>query len=411
MKIASVKYKAMPFEYKLARFSLLLRKAYPFLGELSMRVNKYRKDINGIAATDGKNLYLNEKLMNELPEECLNFVLLHEILHIILRHIFPKDMPYYAKMYWNIGYDLVVNWLIMRMEYELKRNELPVQPISDTFMTQDDLSGDPSHRIAESFIEQAKDQGILSAEPPMTVKLKWKSFETEVTNDGSYVFDILEQIKNSLDEAEVQGLLASCSKAAGNTGLPYFIKGLLEDIADRRKLPWFLLVKQYLEMAKDNDDYTFCPPDKRMLYSGLILPVSNDEEKALNNALIVIDVSSSVGREELSAQIWQVACILKDLDFTGSIISFGSEVYQEAPVTDKFSLGKFVNEMNVGGGTDWADVVEYVKKHKKGAKPIIVFTDGQFYSFEKGLSDVIFITQYVPPGKLRDLGKVIMVSK
>jgi len=87
MKIDSVKYKAMPFEYKLARFSLLLRKAYPFLGELSMRVNKYRKDINGIAATDGKNLYLNEKLMNELPEECLNFVLLHEILHIILRHM------------------------------------------------------------------------------------------------------------------------------------------------------------------------------------------------------------------------------------------------------------------------------------------------------------------------------------
>ena len=164
-------------------------------------------------------------------------------------------------------------------------------------------------------------------------------------------------------------------------------------------------------MTKENDDYTFYPSDKRMLYSGLLLPASNDEEKALNNALIIIDVSSSVGREELSAQIWQVACILKDLDFTGSIISFGSEVYQEAPVTDKFFLENFVNEMNVGGGTDWVDVVEYVKKHKKGAKPIIVFTDGQFYSFEKGLSDVIFITQDVPPGKLRDLGKVIMVSK
>jgi predicted metal-dependent peptidase len=67
--------------------------------------------------------------------------------------------------------------------------------------------------------------------------------------------------------------------------------------------------------------------------------------------------------------------------------------------------------MKVGGGTDWADVVEYVKKHKKGAKPIIVFTDGHFYSFEKGLSDVIFITQDAPPGSLRDLGKVITVSK
>jgi len=79
---------------------------------------------------------------------------------------------------------------------------------------------------------------------------------------------------------------------------------LLEDIADRRKLPWFLLVKQYLEMTKENDDYTFYPSDKRMLYSGLILSISNDEEKALTNALIVVDVSSSVNREELSAQKW-----------------------------------------------------------------------------------------------------------
>jgi len=43
----------MPFPYKLARFSLLLRKAYPFLGELCMRVEKYRKEQRGLASTDG----------------------------------------------------------------------------------------------------------------------------------------------------------------------------------------------------------------------------------------------------------------------------------------------------------------------------------------------------------------------
>ena len=70
-------YKAMPFKYKLARFTLHLRKAYPFLGEVCMRVEKYRKDTFALAATDGYRLYLNEDKLDKLPEESLN--LLHWI--------------------------------------------------------------------------------------------------------------------------------------------------------------------------------------------------------------------------------------------------------------------------------------------------------------------------------------------
>ena len=58
------KYKALPFQYKLARFSLRLLEAYPFLGEVCMRVEKYISDTHGFAATDGYRLYLNEKMMN-----------------------------------------------------------------------------------------------------------------------------------------------------------------------------------------------------------------------------------------------------------------------------------------------------------------------------------------------------------
>jgi len=86
------KYKTIPFQYKLARFSLKLLDAYPFLGEVCMRVKKYINDFQGFAATDGYRLYLNENKMNNLPEETLNFILLHELLHIILYHRYPKDI-------------------------------------------------------------------------------------------------------------------------------------------------------------------------------------------------------------------------------------------------------------------------------------------------------------------------------
>jgi len=412
MKIDSVKYKAMPFEYKIARFSLILRKAYPFLGELCLRVEKYKKEIQNLAATDGLNLYLNVEKLNELPEESLNFVLLHELFHIILRHAFPKDTLFYEKPYWNIGFDLVANWLIMSMERELKQKGLPVIPVAGTALSSEDLSGDPSHRIAESFIEQAKQQGLLSEMPPLFVEIQWKSFKAVVMNN-SFIFDILDKqdgIANPPTDADIKALLADCAKSAGNYGLPQHLQNLMDELTKGRILPWFLILKRYLEAGKNSIDFDFYPPDKRMLYSGMILPGETPNDEILNDALVVLDVSSSVDKEELSAQIWQIKSILIELDFNGSIISFGSKVYQEAILTDQSSLKNFIDDLEAGGGTDWADVVRYINEKKKTAKPIIVFTDGYFYSYDTGLTNLIFITQGTAPEKLQTLGKVIQIN-
>ena len=413
MKIHSLTYKSMPFDYKIARFNLILRKAYPFLGELCLRLGKYRKELQGLAATDGLNLYFNVEKLNELPEESLNFVLLHELLHIILRHSFPKDALFYEKPYWNIGFDLVANWLIMSMELELKQKGLPVIPVSDTVLSSDDLSGDPSNRIVETFLKQAKQQGILSENPPLFVEIAWKSFKGIMPN-SFFIFDILDKsdgIAKPPIDAEIQALLVDCAKIAGKGGLPQNLQNLMSKLDGGRKLPWFMILKRYLESGKSGEGFDFCPPDKRMLYSGMILPGEIDGGEILNNALVVLDVSGSVGKEELLSQVWQVQNILTELDFNGSIISFGSEVYQEASLTDKSSLKNFIDRLEVGGGTDWAAVIRYVKVKKRGAKPIIVFTDGYFYSYDAGLSDVIFITQGEPSERLNELGKIIQTNK
>ena len=407
------KYKSMLFQYKLARFSLLLGKAYPFLGELCMRVEKYRKEHLGLAATDGLRLYLNDKHLNELPEESLNFVLLHELLHIILRHRYPKEIPLYERMYWNIGFDLTVNWLLMSMSSELKQYGLQIVPVAETVLSTDDLSKDPSSTIAKAFVEQAVSQGILSQYPPLFIEIEWKSFKSVVINDSMFVFDVLNgvDIGEAPLDAQIQELLSECAKAAGKDGLPWQLKELWSDLTMGQKLPWSLIFKHYLEGFRESEDSDFSHPDKRMLYSGLILPSESLEEgDELNNALIILDVSSSINKAELLAQLWQVKQVLNELSFRGSIISFGSSVYQEGQLTDKASLKRFIDDLKVGGGTVWSDVVSFVKKHKHHMKPIIVFTDGYFYSYDEGLSNVVFITQDDYPEALRKLGKVIRVN-
>ena len=407
------KYIAMPFAYKLARFSMLLRKAYPFLGELCMRVEKYHNEQHALAATDGLRLYLNVPQLNNLPEECLNFILLHELFHIILRHRYPKEMPFYAKMYWNLGFDLVINWMLMDMSSELSRNGIPIIPHSAFALTTDDLSKDNSEMISTAFVNQAVVQGITGQDPPLLVQVEWKSFSATVINDGSFVFDLLDgvDIEDFPSDADVQNLLASCAKSAGKSGLPRHLQGLWEELRKGRALPWHLILKHYLEDMQESADYDFSPPDKRMLYSGSILPSETfEEENRLNNALIVLDVSGSVDKEELLAQIHQVDRVLKAVEVSGTIISFGTTVYQEAVLKSRGSLKNFINQLEVGGGTNWGDVVKYVKERNRNAKPIIVFTDGYFCSYEGGLSNVIFITQRDYPSHLNNLGKVIHIK-
>jgi len=407
------KYKTLSFKYKLARFSLLLRKAYPFLGEVCMRVEKYGAETRGLAATDGLRFYFNENEMNKLPEEAFNFVLLHELFHIILRHRYPKEAQFYEKMYWNIAFDLIADWLIISMENELKYHNLPIMPVSEAYMCSDDLSDDPSHRIASAFVQQSVQQGVMSDSPPVFVEIEWKTFKALIPNIADYVFDVLDidASNGAPSEADIKELLASCAKAAGNKGMPRFLKGLMEDLTSGRKLPWLLILRRFLETSRDANDFDFCPPDTRLLYSELILPASNEEDKALNNAMIVLDVSSSVSKEELLDQIWQIMAVLSELEFSGSILSFGSNVYQEALLTDKESLKRFIDELKVGGGTDWAEVVQHIQQKIPNVKSIIVFTDGQFYSYDTGLRNVIFVVQGESPDILRTLGKVIEVKK
>ena len=407
------KYNSMPFHYKLARFSLLLRKAYPFLGELCLRVEKHRNERRGLASTDGLRFYLNIEELSKLPEEGLNFVLLHELFHIVLRHRYPKGMPFYSKIYWNIGFDLQANWLLMSMSDEMKRNGLPIMPVADTALTMDDLSDDPSNVIANAFTMQAIAQGILSETPPLFVEIIWKSFKSVILNNNLFIFDVLDGlgIENPPTDAEIGELLTSCAKLAGKNGLPWRLRGLWDELGKGRTLPWHLILRNFLEGMRESEDFDFCPPDKRMLYSGLILPSETIEEgDELDNALIVLDVSGSVDKVELLAQIQQVNSVLKGLEIRGSIISFGSSVYQEAPLTNSASLKSFIDGLEVGGGTDWSDVVSYVKKNKQRAKPIIVFTDGYLYTYDEGLSNVIFVTQKDYPENLRKLGKVIQIE-
>ncbi|GHV40420.1 hypothetical protein FACS189490_05540 [Clostridia bacterium] len=121
-------FSKLPLELKLARFSFLLRKAYPFLGELSLLTERVFSTDTVLAGVENNKLHLNRQEVNALPEAQFNFVILHELLHILFGHQYPANMAASNRSWANIAMDLTVNYAIAILQGDLRAKSLPTEP-------------------------------------------------------------------------------------------------------------------------------------------------------------------------------------------------------------------------------------------------------------------------------------------
>ena len=110
MEISEARKKELIRKLLFSRTRLLC--SHPFFGLLLMRVKFALNEEIETAATDGEYIYFGLKFLTELSDGETDFVLMHEILHVALRHCFRgagKDA-----FAFNIACDIVVNSNIMR---------------------------------------------------------------------------------------------------------------------------------------------------------------------------------------------------------------------------------------------------------------------------------------------------------
>lgn len=104
----------------LARMRILLR--HGFYGLLLMHM-KFSLDTGlKTAATDGTRILFSPEFMDQLDDAELEFVMMHEILHVVLEHCFRQGDRENERF--NIACDIVVNSNI------LKSNKMDIQSIT-----------------------------------------------------------------------------------------------------------------------------------------------------------------------------------------------------------------------------------------------------------------------------------------
>ena len=328
-----------------------------FYGLLLMNM-KFSIDVNSPTAyTDGNKICFGPEFMDELNDRELEFVLMHELLHVVLKHCY-RGLEY-NNFWFNVACDIVVNSNI------LKSRDM-------------DLSYISIRKYGESMhLAPNGDEGYNYTAEEVYEMLKSKA--KEIPGLASMFDDHskwgMSGLSSEWDERIVSSIsiINESGKGAGKIPL-----GALRQYNKliNPQVNWKIILRDF--MSREVNDYSFSPPDRR--YDGpFFMPDFNDEVDVLKlNVLFAIDTSGSVSNEAIGAALTEVKAVIDESDsIDGFIVCLDSDLYEPTPISE-FDIDNF--KAQGGGGTSFKAFFEAVpeisKKMKNKPDLIIFITDG-----------------------------------
>lgn len=313
------------------------------------------------AKTDGFNKYYGRKFVEELSDEELRALVLHENLHVALNHVsrfkqeFRKN-PHHM----NVCADYVVNDVIMHLE------DTSLCKLPNGALYEDKYHNWSVNEILKDLEEQEKDKDKSSPNGDDQQPLDEHDFgESSQTMTSKEQQEMTQKIENALKEGSI---------LAGKLGkkVPRAIDELFEP-----KLDWREMLRDFISATcKGNDEYTWRKFNKRMLPNDLYLP--SMENESVGELVIACDTSGSIGQDELTIFATELQSIVDTVtpDLI-RILWWDYEVCSEQIFRpDQYQELHKLLKVAGGGGTRLSCVSEYITKEQIKAEAIIVFTDG-----------------------------------
>jgi predicted metal-dependent peptidase len=336
-------------------------------GVICMGKSEVKDDIP-TACTDGKNKYYGAAFIEGKTRAQIRYVVLHENFHVALKHcVLPIYIQYVKKFgpqICNVAMDFVVNGMIEELDPELKFVERPTEHmcIDEKYegmsfpQVLQDLLKDAEQQPQDGDGQQSLDDHIMSP----------------VNDDGSPMTpDQVEKLGKMIDDANRQGeLLVRKMRGEGKGG-----RDLLGTAVERTTNWRDALVEFINSVCQGDEQSRFCPPNKRLLASGFVMPSHFDEN--MGELIIACDTSGSmhwcypivfgeIARIAQHAKPDSVRILWWDTEVCGE---------QEFKPHEYESIAKSMAPKG-GGGTTVSCVADYIAEHKLTPKAVIYLTDG-----------------------------------
>jgi predicted metal-dependent peptidase len=381
------------------------------------------------AATDGKRIFFGPTFLDDLSDSELDFIMMHEILHVVLQHCFRGEA--YDQERFNIACDIVVNSNIMEsnnsdpLSITLKKYGESIHKAPDgsegweytaeevyQMLSSAPSKGKSNHKSGSSEgmsgltvdgdgsgdgDDSGDSEGLSGGGKPGKGECKGSALgrakqEQCEKNDQPGVWDDhtrwgMEEeddtlrdvwVKRTLDAAEV----ISIRDPSNQRGLlPMFAERLIGELK-KPQTDWRTILNDFIQ--EEIVDYSFTPPDRRFDESPFFLPDFNDKDNVVKDILFMIDTSGSMSDDMITAAYSEVKGAIDQFGgkLKGWLGFFDAAIIEPKPFENEDEF-KIIRPKG-GGGTDFQIIFEYVQKHMNDNLPasIIIMTDG-FAPFPK----------------------------
>ena len=401
MALSESKIKGCIKRLLLSRMRILYN--HGFYGLLLMHMIYAVSEEIETACTDGVRITFGIDFLDSLSDSELDFVMMHEILHVVLQHCFRGDVE--DPEAYNIAADIVVNSNIM-LENGMKASSITLSKYGIAMhvapdgkegheytaeqvyaMLPKNLNKKGNNKSPGSAVGGAKKENKkgnnkspgsavgrakkeISKEQHQPVRVwddhsRWGNYEEDDTLRDVWVKrfeDAAEAIKIR-DPSNARGLL------------PAFAERILKELK-KTQTDWRTILNDFIQ--EEVVDYSFSPPDRRFDDSPFFLPDFNGKEDMVEDILFMIDTSGSMSDDMIAAAYSEVKGAIDQFNgkLKGWLGFFDAAIIKPQPFSDENEF-KIIKPAG-GCGTDFQIIFEYVFHHMSDKLPasIIILSDG-----------------------------------
>lgn len=358
---------------------------YPFFGYLVMHLQLTPDYTIDTAATDSKMFYYNPYFIKALSEPERTWIIIHEVMHAALKHIWRCGSRIPEK--WNYACDYAIHSIMqsfldtcdsvrrasLRMPknclYSSKYNNMSAEQIyaalpenykeTATYGNGGDSNNNSSNNSSDSSNSSGK--------TPLDDHSRWysKDQKTDATIN-----------QRTWDSRVVAAANIAAQKAQGN--VPAFFKRLVDKIT-RSCLDWRLILHNFINYEVNDFSFTKC--DNRYVeeeWGDIKMPSFCDEQEVVKDVLFYIDTSGSIGDRELTIAYSEIIGAMEQFKekLSGKLGFFESVAYEPVPFESVDDILKIVPKGC--GGTSFHAIFEYINEHLDNEEiaAIIILTDG-----------------------------------
>ena len=324
------------------------------------------------AYTDGVNKRYGRGFLQAVckQQEEVNGLILHENLHIGLRHMIHNiDLFREDRQLANMAADYVVNDIIMNIK-DKSLVKLPEGGCYDPRFH--NMNMREVYRILKQEKEQNGGGGSDSGEGESQGQGGGYKFdEHDIDGEGSAEGMTPEEAKAM--DARIDRAIREGALLAGRLGidLPRAVTELLEPSID-----WRSVLREFVSAScKGKDEYTWRKFNRRQLPNDMYLPTVEDE--TIGEIVVAIDTSGSIDQKQINEFATELVSICEAVSPDAvRVLWWDTMVHGEQIFTDNYqNVGNMLKPKG-GGGTRVSCVSEYINKKQIKTEAVLVFTDG-----------------------------------